>query len=264
MGKRIRKAAVDESNIPKRRVRKPVSHRLRTQELNKPNGKDTSKRARNVVEEELFKAGLAEGLTREQIATVLGLTTAQLAPIEKRVLANDGQRFLTKATAYRYYEYYLRQEQCIRDLEYFVQMIYNDAEKYAVAYKNACDGKLDEDYKLPPKPSVQAAVMAIKAKSDIHDKTIRMGQELGIIEKRAKEIRVSGNINLAALPTEQLRLMLDKKLKQMDALVSRGEVPSVFDNILRSRNAGRLPPRSDEPEQYLDSEHVQEDSRSVE
>lgn len=258
MTKRIRKAAGSQQPNLERRIRKPANHRHRTQELKKQNGSETNTRAKKVIEEEIFKAGLAEGLSRVQIAQMLSLTTAQLAPIEKRVLTEDGQRFLTKATAYRYYEYALKQEQCIRDLDYFVQVIYEESEEYAKVYKDICQGKVDEDYKLPSKPSIQAAIMAIKAKSDIHDKTIKMGQELGIVEKRAKEIRVSGNLNLAALPTEQIRLVLSKKMKQMDNLVSKGEVPSVFDSILRSRNAGRLSARSEQPEHCMDAEFEEE------
>lgn len=264
MARRIRKAKSEKlDNSNGKRARVPVTYRNRSQELKGEIKKGISKKARKTIEEEIFKACIAEGMSREQIAKTLGIHVSNLASIEKRILTGDGQRYISKSTAYRYYEYALQQEQNIRDLDYFVDMIYEDAERYRRGCRLLEESEYDEDIKVPPKPSVQAAVLAIKAKSDIHDRTIRMGQELGIVEKRAKEIRVSGNVNLAALDTEELRVMLSKKLKAMDALVQKGEVPSVFNNILRSRNAKRLESRSDEPEHYVDAEYTEEVPRSV-
>jgi transcriptional regulator with XRE-family HTH domain len=246
MTKRIRKAASGPKQ--KRRIRKPVEKtRLRTDSLDHPDdiappqqsGGHALRKARSTAQEEIFKAGLAEGMTPAEIAKVLGVSVGELRQIERRVLTTDGQEFISKSTAYRFYEYALQQGQNIRDLEYFIALIYDEFYEHSEAFKAKCRNP-EDDIKLPTRPSIQAAIMAVKAKSDIYDKTMRMGQEMGIIEKRAKEVRVSGDINLAALDTEDLRVMLSKKLKEMDRLVSKGEIPSVFNKMLRGANARRL------------------------
>ena len=128
----------------------------------------------------------------------------------------------------------MRQEQCVRDLDYFISITcqaikdWNDTAK---AYNSTRAAKK----MLGAAPSMQGAVLAVKAKSDIYDKTLKMGQEMGIIQKRAKEIRVSGQLNLAALPTEQLRETLARKLSQFEQLVQKGKLPKTYIKMLKEK-----------------------------
>jgi hypothetical protein len=101
--------------------------------------------------------------------------------------------------------------------------------------------------------------MAIKAKSDIFDRVIKTGQEMGIIEKRAKEMRVSGQINLAALPTERLKLLLQKRMQAFESLVKTGTLPAAFNKMLPP-STGVIDDDESEPESVMDSEFVEADS----
>lgn len=190
----------------------------------------------NRIEEELYKACVAEGMPESKMLKILNVDPYALRLIEKRLLANSGQKFLTKTTAHRYYEYMLRQEQCIKDLEYFIKILQQEIDVWDKEYKQCVKSNSFDQIKRLPKPSIQSVIMAVKAKSEIHDKVLKTGQEMGIIEKRAKEIRVSGNINLAALPTDKLKDMLSKKLKEFDMLVENGKIPNTYKKMLERSN----------------------------
>jgi len=224
--------------------------------------KPFDRRKRMRIEEELLRACLAEGMTREDIMAVMDIRDDQLVAIEKRLLANDGQKRLTMSTAHLYYVYCLQQEQCLRDLDFFVDESYQSIANWNKAAKLYGSPGVARKV-LGAAPNNQAAILAIKAKSEILDRTIKMGQDMGIIQKRAKEIRVSGDINLAALPTEQLRHVLQKKLSQFDQLVEQGELPKTYINMLEGRvDDGRrsVSGRSDEPESVVDAEFYEENS----
>ena len=191
----------------------------------------------------MLRACMAESLPRPQIKKLLGVTEKGLGIIEKRLLANDGQLMLNMSSAYRFYTYVLQQEQCARDLDFIQRILMNEIKLYHDEYKRRlegdvpCDdeGNMLEAPDLPPKPSPQAAIMAIKAKSEILDRTIKTGQELGIIDKRAKEVRVSGSVNLAAMPTEELKVALQERLDEFQNLVGSGELPTVYQRMIAGR-----------------------------
>lgn len=225
----------------------------------------TNRRKRHRIEEELLRACIAEGMSREDIAAVMQLRDDQIATIEKRLLSNDGQRQLTLSTAHRYYIYCLQQEQCVRDLDYFVEASYQAIDAWNKAAKLYGSPGVARKV-LGAAPSNQGAILAIKAKSEILDRTIKMGQDMGIIQKRAKEVRVSGQLNLAALPTEQLKKTLQKKLNQFEELVGKGKLPKQYIKMLEGKNdvgEGSISGRSDEPESIVDAEFTETDIRSV-
>ena len=232
MAKKVKKIAKNKDGKPKFDTRRPLDNMevpegTRLVEYNAP------KSERNVALQtyvELFKAAMAEGMNRREIRKILGLNEDLFDKIEKQVINEDGQVEITKASPYRYYEYIQRQEKCIRDLEYFTNQVDSEIEFYKKAQKDFNSGKIE---KLPSgRPNINAGIMAIKTKSDILDKMIKTGQELGIVEKRAKELRVSGNLNLAALPTEELKSLMSKKMKDMHLLVEKEKLPAVYTKML--------------------------------
>jgi len=188
------------------------------------------------VEEAMLRACVAEGMSRDQIKDTMNLNDHSLGIIEKRLLANDGQLVNNQSTSHKFYIYTLQQEQCARDLEYVLQLIIGDMENWNSAMSKLARNEDFDPRDMPSKPSPQAAVMAIRAKSEIYDKTIKTGQEMGIIEKRARELRLSGNLNLSALSTEELKNTLDKKLKDFHGLVGNGKLPAVYQRLINSRN----------------------------
>ena len=255
MASKVRKLADD---IKKKLVKdvKPPDDRRRSRTIKVPedfsySSRPAERKRKYRIEEELLRACIAEGMSREDILNLMDLREDELAKIEKRLLANDGQRALTLASAHRYYIYCLQQEQCIRDLDFFVEASYQSIKNWndaAAEYKNPALARKA----LGTIPSNQGAILAIKAKSEILDRTIKMGQDMGIIQKRAKEVRVSGQLNLAALPTEKLRVVLEKKLNQFDELVSKGSLPKTYINMLEGKK--------DDEREYISGESEQSES----
>ena len=269
MVKRFRQATAELDDADEyveraeKRVLVPVEDRKRSRTIKIPkrnikkgrkdeNVKERNKRHR--IEVELVRACLSEGMQREDIMRLMDITDGQFAAIEKRLLADDGQKFLTQTAAHRFYLYALQQEQCVRDLDGLIQQVYDSLKNWndaAEMYSSPAAARKV----LGPAPSPQAAILAVKAKSEVLDRTIKMGQDLGIIQKRAKEVRVSGQLNLAALPTKQLKKELGKKLDQFQQLVGKGSLPDTYKQMLERTNGRLLQGRSDEPESVMDGEY---------
>jgi len=195
---------------------------------------------REMLEEALMRACIAEGMTRDEICVALGMNHHDAGLVETRLLAFDAQREIVKTVPQRFYEYAIKQEQCVRDLDGIVEFARDEIKNYQEDRKRALaeysDDSMSLKKALPNHPPIGVAVLAIKAKSAIFDQTIKTGQELGIVPKRAKEVRVSGNINLAALPTDSLKSMLEKKLNEMSVLVTEGQIPQTYVKMMEKNN----------------------------
>jgi len=157
-----------------------------------------------------LRAFLAEGLSRTEIMERMGIESTKVYDkLEYRLMETDGARFVQMGTAHRYYIHSLRTEQLVRELDQFVRTHMKDD------------------------PRKSGVVGAIKAKAQLYKDMIVMGQELGIIDKRAKELRVLGEINLGALPNEELRELLEKRLEWFqNVMTSPQKLPSAHGNIL--------------------------------
>lgn len=217
-------------------IKKPVNDPKRSKNIavpkRVPGETSEARQRREMLEEALVRACIAEGLTRDEMSIMLDISQQEVGVIENRLLATDAHREVVKTVPQRYYEYALKQDQCVRDLDGIVDFVRGEISNYLEDRKRALAEYRDDSISLkkamPVSPPTGVAVLAIKAKSTIFDQTIKTGQELGIIPKRAKEVRVSGSINLAALPTDSLKSMLEKKLNEMNVLVTQGTIPQTF------------------------------------
>lgn len=152
---------------------------------------------------------IAEGLSREEIKTRLNIDDAIFDRVEAELLSSDGAKFTAMGTAHRYYYYMLRMEQAARELDAYINM------------------HIAED------PKTTGIVGAIKAKTQIHKDVMVMGQELGIINKRAKELRVLGELNLNVMPTDELKLLYEQKMAEFNAIVQGTKtLPAAYAQIL--------------------------------
>lgn len=190
------------------------------------NESKTDQARRFKMEEEFLRACLSQGLTRSEILQVMGVKNGTLTVIEKRLLASDAQRFTAMSTAHRYYLYCLQQEQCARDLDSLYQILINE-------FKDWRNNPINVFGKPNPRPSPQSIVMAVRTKSDILDRVLKTGQEMGIIQKRVKEIRVEGDLNLSAMPTAKLKAMMEQRLNDFKNLVDAGKLPRVYQKMLK-------------------------------
>lgn len=157
-----------------------------------------------------LRAFIAEGRTTEEIKKLLNIDDRIYDELEAMLMEADGARFIHTSTAQRFYVYSLRMEHLSRQLDVFVRM------------------HMKED------PRKSGVVGAIKAQAQMLKDMMLMGQELGIINKRAKEVRVLGEINLAALPSVELQELFEERMKWFEKVVTPNpELPASYNNILQ-------------------------------
>ena len=177
-----------------------------------------------------LRAFVAEGMSRAEVKRRLGINDKTYDRIEVLMMETDGLKLANMGTAQRYLEFVLRQEQCIRDLDMIIR---NHATR---------------------DPRTSGVVGAIKAKSQVLKDVLTVGQELGIISKRAKELRVLGDINLALLPTDEIQQLLFTRLTHFRDTVSEGpKLPSAYAQILDKSSI------SEDDEEIIDADFDEAD-----
>jgi len=179
---------------------------------------------------------IAEGLSREEIRLRLNIDDVTYDVLETRLVERDGAKFTSMGTAHRYYYYMLRMEQCARELDDFIQL------------------HMEEDSRK------SGVVGAIKAKAQIFKDTMVMGQELGIVNKRAKELRVLGELNLNVLPTDELKSLYDEKLSEFKSIVQGTKsLPNAYSQILKNATDDA----NEEADEIIDAEFQEEREASA-
>ena len=68
-----------------------------------------------------------------------------------------------------------------------------------------------------------ALVSAVKARSDILDKVIKTGQELGIVKRAAREVNVTGQIDFKSMSIRELRVHLRQEMTEVRELLAPPE-----------------------------------------
>jgi len=68
-----------------------------------------------------------------------------------------------------------------------------------------------------------ALVTAIRTRSEILDKILKTGQDLGVIARTAKEFKISGQIDYRSMSLNEIRVALDKEMGQFMSLLGGAE-----------------------------------------
>lgn len=142
-----------------------------------------------------LRAMMADGKEQDEIAATLGLSAEEFQEVLRRFYESESDTLRSKSREQVYVEYCIAQAQNIRDLT-----------------------ALLAQYREMPVPS-SAAVGAIKARSDIQDKIITKGQELGFVEKKT-ETKVIAGVILSQLTTPELRKAIAVELGNLEKLCS--------------------------------------------
>lgn len=156
-----------------------------------------------------------EGLDDEAIRIDMGLIPSDFENLKKQLLFLEAESLKNKPTEQTYIEYLIQQQVNLKDL---TEMI--------------------KQWKADPK-AYTALVGAIRARSEILDKTINRGQEFGLIAKEPKKHQhtVSGGVVFAQMSTKELQSAVIREMKQLQkitkmyseediALVKTGEMYS--------------------------------------
>lgn len=155
--------------------------------------------AQRVILAEL-KCHIMEGKNDLEIQDVMMLTPTQFAAYKKSLYAQESEDLRTKTTEDVFLEYKWAQEQCIRELD--------DA-------KAAFDSEKGGN----------AIVGAIKAKSEIIDKVMQIGQSMGVITKTPETKLVLNGHIIAGMSDADLRKEIAKEMGGLaQAMAKYGEV----------------------------------------
>jgi len=159
---------------------------------------------------EKYIEGLQQGRAASELQAELGLTTAAFNQLKEAALGTEIDRLKSNTTEQTYIEYCLAQQGCIRDLNDLLDQ-YREA-------KNA-----------------SAIVGAVKARSDIIDKMIKLGQDFGIIERKPQENRIIAGVVVTQLSNEELRAAITDQISSLNNLVTE-----YGDKKIQDMNPGEL------------------------
>lgn len=133
-----------------------------------------------------------EGLSDREARKALNLSEAEYAALRRELVERE-KMTLTKRTASDVYvDYCVGQRACLSQLQVMVETL-----------------------KGANQPA--AALGALKAMSDIHDRIVKVGQDLGIVDKRAAESR-SVNLHVDAT-VDEIRASVAKEIKATEKLM---------------------------------------------
>jgi len=143
-----------------------------------------------------YLEGVQKGEADLALQADLELTNAAFSHLKENALANEIERIKSTTTEQTYVEYCLAQRGCIDDLNTLLDQ-YREA-------KNA-----------------SAIVGAVKARSDIIDKMIKLGQDFGIIEKKPEEKRIVAGVVVTQLSNEDLKAAIAEQISNLNTLVTQ-------------------------------------------
>lgn len=146
----------------------------------------------------------AAGDDDETIRAATGLSHAQFRQLKREVTARDVQGLHDQKTADVFVEYRRKQHRLARRLEVMA-----------------------DEFKLGGQSAPQVA--AVKAISDVYDRVIRTGQEMGVIEKAPERTQVSGAFMFSNMSNAALRKFVAGIAKQSEELISRYGTQNIVD-----------------------------------
>jgi len=163
---------------------------------------------------------LGEGKGEEEVAKACGVGEAEWAKFRKDCFEWAAEGVRGKSAGEVFVEYMLNQKRCIKDLEVMAQR-FDNAKHYS------------------------ALVGSVKTRSDIFDKIIKMGQDLGLLEKRPERKEIVAGVLVAKMDDQQLRDVILGELRNLDELmgVARGGLMELSEPVLH-REAGMRGHRS--------------------
>lgn len=151
---------------------------------------------RTLLEE--VRTRIAQFHSEEKIKLDLNLVGRQFYELRYELFTTEAKKQQAKTIEDIYLEYSWRQQQCVEELD-----------------------KLITDMRYSKVPTPGAAVQAIKAKSDIMDKIIKTGQDMGILDKTPERKLVLHGMAVADVDTGSLRKMIATELSGLGELVSK-------------------------------------------
>jgi hypothetical protein len=138
---------------------------------------------------------LADGKPEDEVRAELEMTPVEYRIMRARMFELEGERIRAQTPEAIFLEYSLVQLSCMAEADRAIQSL-KGAEKGGTAY-----------------------VAAIKAKSDLYDKIMKFGQDLGLIHKKIEEKRILKGVVVAQLSNEDLHTAIVEQALRLQKVV---------------------------------------------
>jgi hypothetical protein len=135
-----------------------------------------------------------QGKSDSDIRAAFGMELEQYEKFSKECLLCEAEKLKCKNVGEVYVEYLLNQKKCIADLERMATK-FDQVKHYS------------------------ALVQAVKTRSDIYDKIIKVGQDFGLLEKKPERREVVAGVLVAKMDNDQLRSTILGELTSMEKLM---------------------------------------------
>lgn len=168
-------------------------------------GKGLSPKQQRKLQAEIRKL-IGKNYTDEEIIEALNVRPNDLKIHKKKILDADRVAFKHLDTSAVYSDYIQKMGHLIKELD-----------EVKTKFRN--------------RGQFTALVAAIKEKKNIHDSVIKMGQDFGFIDRKAKEMKVDGEITFSTMSEEQVKEEIQKEVQRLNDL-SKGGVIEMREEVL--------------------------------
>ncbi len=148
-----------------------------------------------------YRAGISLMWDREQILAETGWSLQQFLAVEKYVRDEDRRLSDEVDPKVIFSHYKLMQFQAAKEVQDLAE-VFRHSRQFS------------------------ALVTAIKVRADILEKVIKMGQELGVIKRAAREVNVNAKVDFRSMNVSELKIHLSNEMKEVDQLFV--EEPKIF------------------------------------
>jgi hypothetical protein len=139
---------------------------------------------------------LADGKKDDEIIVEMGISAEDYKALKAAMFDSKADEVRTRPIEHVYVDYILKQTENIKDLTAMIS-----------------DWKNTKQY--------TAMVGAVRARSEIYDKMISVGQDCGIIHKQADRKEIMAGLIIADLTNKQLKQAITKELDGLNVLMKR-------------------------------------------
>ncbi|PNX52102.1 MAG: hypothetical protein BV456_00725 [Thermoplasmata archaeon M8B2D] len=152
----------------------------------------------------LFFELLSEGKKIDEISDIMGLENDELLKLKKDLIEEKSSDIKNKPIEHVYFEYFLNQLDNINELTNLILKFDGNSRNYG------------------------GVVSAIRARSEIYDKILDRGQNLGVIKKTPSHVKNEHSVLIADLSSNELRKAIVEQYRKIAKLTSE----TVNDNIV--------------------------------
>jgi hypothetical protein len=157
-----------------------------------------------------YRAGVSLLWDRERILQETGWSLQRFLAVERAVREEDRRLAEEIDPRVVFSEYRLQQLQAAQELEDLAE-VFRHSRQFS------------------------ALVSAVKTRSDILDRVVKTGQELGVIKRAAREVNVNAQVDFRSMSVRELRVHLRREMAEVRDLLGAEPEPSGLAQTVLSR-----------------------------